>query len=306
MIVRHFLDQSVPSLLDCAFYSVFNQPPGYEEASCTASELDSPSIKQCCEQSNNAYLCTTCGSCAGENTAGNPAAPGQVLVREDKFNQTCCSYSKDRGALYYRNGTTVTNFTTGEVESCDDRDDAVCCKVGNGAANDQYACFYPIELDDSVPNGVENDDNCVCAMLSVNMNNGGDLEGYLGQYCQERIINQPSSAPTQMYRPSSTPTQSSKPTETGSSLPSLAPSQSPAPTSRPSQQPSSHPSAQTSSQPSTHPSNHPSTQPTTSSRPSLTPSISTSGQPSATPSTSAPTILVSIGFAAFSYHARAL
>ena len=217
LILRRSLDQDAPSQLECAQYSVFNQPPGYEESSCEQSELDSPTIKQCCEQSNNVYLCTTCGSCAGENTAGNPAAPGQILIREVEFeikdtnqtsNQTCCSYSKDRGTLYYRNGTIVTNSTTGDKLTCDDRDDASCCKVGNGAANDQYACFYPIELDDSVPAGVENDDNCVCAMLSVNLNNGGDLEGYLGQYCQERIIIQPSAAPTQ----SSAPTGSPRPT----------------------------------------------------------------------------------------------
>ena len=311
-----FPDQTAPSIAECAFYSVFNQPPGYEEYSCTESELDSPSIKQCCEQSNNAYLCTTCGSCAGENTAGNPSAPGQILVREDKFNQTCCSYSKDRGTLYYRNGTIVTNSTTGDKLTCDDRDDASCCKVGNGAANDQYACFYPADQDDTVPDSILNDDDCVCAMLSVNKNNGGDL-AYLGPYCQERLLSsvpsqQPSLAPSQssvptteeqklfqwVRRPSESPsvTPSREPSSHPSLSPSVRPSLSIVPSVLPSDQPSiggtmppslsTIPTLQPSHQPSLQPSSHPSIQPSSqpSSHPSSGPSSLPSAQPSSQPS----------------------
>jgi hypothetical protein len=125
------LDQSLPSVLDCNERALTYVPPGYEEASCTESELrsDNP-IKQCCEQSNNAYLCTTCGSCAGENTAGNLASPGNGTLR----------YKED-----------------GEPDTCDGNDEAECCKVGNGNEPQKYACFETIEIDDTEP-PVNNDD----------------------------------------------------------------------------------------------------------------------------------------------------
>ena len=104
---------------------------------------------------------------------------------------TCCSYKEeDRGVFYYRNGTVVINATTGEPESCFGRDDALCCKVGNGNADgtdpakDDFACFLSADEDPSVPEEVTNDNNCVCALISVNRNNDGDLY-FLGDYCKE-------------------------------------------------------------------------------------------------------------------------
>ena len=150
--------QTAPSVLDCNERALNYVPPGYEEASCTEQELrsDNP-IKQCCEQSNNAYLCTTCGSCAGENTAGNLASPGQLLIRENSFNETCCSYQNSgRGFYHYRNGTTQVD-ENGDHLTCDGNDDAECCKVGNGNEPQKYACFETTELDDTEP-PVNNDD----------------------------------------------------------------------------------------------------------------------------------------------------
>lgn len=127
---------------------------------CKATQLDSTNpINQCCESSSGTYKCNNCGSCAGENTAGNPSAPGQLLIRYSDLDQTCCSY-KDagRGAFYFRNGTAVTDATTGLPLTCDGRDTASCCKIGNGNTPDDFACFDSIDVDDTVPDGVPNDD----------------------------------------------------------------------------------------------------------------------------------------------------
>ena len=156
---------------DCDARALTDQPDGYQEYDCSANKLDSTNpINQCCEQSNNRYSCTTCGSCAGDNTSGiNPATPGQILDRENSLNQTCCSYQQSgRGTFYYRNGTATE-------DTCDGKDGAVCCKVGNGNEEDDYACFDSADLDDTSPDGVANDDNCVCGFISVTKNhNGGE------------------------------------------------------------------------------------------------------------------------------------
>ena len=70
-------DQSSPSEAECNFRALNVQPPGYEEIGCSDTQLDKDNpINQCCETSSNVYGCTTCGSCAGANTAGNPYTPG--------------------------------------------------------------------------------------------------------------------------------------------------------------------------------------------------------------------------------------
>ena len=67
-------------------------------------------------------------------------------------------YHSGRGFYHYRNGTLryeedgITPFT------CDDRDDALCCKVGNGNEPQKYTCFEPVENDDTTPEGISNDD----------------------------------------------------------------------------------------------------------------------------------------------------
>ena len=38
------------------------------------------------------------------------------------------------------------------------QDDATCCKVGNGNTKADFACFYSADDDNTVPDGVPNDD----------------------------------------------------------------------------------------------------------------------------------------------------
>jgi hypothetical protein len=149
-----------PSKNECNFGALNSQPDGYEEIGCSDAKLKSLNpLNQCCEGSQGRYTCTNCGSCAGENTAGNPAAPGQLLIRYNLEEKSCCSYKQSgRGTFYNRDGTFVISPTTGLPETCDGKDDAICCKVGNGNEPDDFACFNSIELDDSVPDEVSNDD----------------------------------------------------------------------------------------------------------------------------------------------------
>jgi hypothetical protein len=114
-------------------------------------------------------VCLVYYSCGGAGTEFNPSSPGQILIRKSFNNETCCSYDADetRGTFFRRDGTIVyKNTSETEAEPCAGKDDAVCCKVGNGnsgsSKTEQYACFNSTDFDDTVPEGVPNDDNCVC------------------------------------------------------------------------------------------------------------------------------------------------
>ena len=119
-----------------------------------------------------------------------------------------------------RNGT-----STGE--NCYGKDTASCCKVGNGNVESDFACFYTAEDDPTMPENIANLDACVCALLSVNINNDGDLS-MLGPNCKSRM---PSAGPSQSIWPSLSPSLSSAPSE--SIWPSLSPSVSSLPSKSP-------------------------------------------------------------------------
>ena len=179
-----------------------DRPEGYEEIGCTETELDSNNINQCCEKSGTGFGCANCGACAGHNTAVNPASPGQTLNRVNANNETCCTHQEGVGGVFYfRNGTEVPSsecpeapvycpgVTTGDPSccGCKGRNDTVCCKVGNGATQQDFACFDKTDVDSSVPYGVPNDDNCVCALLSIlrNPTNDGSQDwSRLSDYCK--------------------------------------------------------------------------------------------------------------------------